>query len=116
MMEQLTFNAVVEGRFKDAAFYYTLLANEILKPRPKYVMVPINSNNSSGNNGNNNNNGGGGGREGREETKDGGGRMLSSSSSFSSSGGGGSNGNSPTGGGELVAIKLVSSLFGQLVS
>ena len=31
MMEQLTFNAVVEGRFKDAAFYYLLLSNEVLK-------------------------------------------------------------------------------------
>ena len=41
MMEQLTFNAVVEGRFKDAAFYYTLLANEILKPRPKYTFLKM---------------------------------------------------------------------------
>ena len=32
MMEQLTFNAVVEGRFKDAAFYYLLLSKEVLKP------------------------------------------------------------------------------------
>jgi uncharacterized membrane protein YgcG len=35
MMEQLTYNAVREGRFKDAAFYYLLLSNEVLKPRPK---------------------------------------------------------------------------------
>jgi hypothetical protein len=31
MMEQLTYNAVVERRFKDAAFYYLLLSNEVLK-------------------------------------------------------------------------------------
>ena len=31
MMEQLTFNAVLEGRFKDAAYYYWLMANETLR-------------------------------------------------------------------------------------
>jgi intraflagellar transport protein 122 len=31
MMEDLTYNAVVEGRFKDAAYYYFLLGNEVLK-------------------------------------------------------------------------------------
>lgn len=35
MMEQLTFNAVVERRFKDAAYYYWLLANEVIKPVEK---------------------------------------------------------------------------------
>ncbi|KAJ1445177.1 hypothetical protein M885DRAFT_550763 [Pelagophyceae sp. CCMP2097] len=31
MMEQLTFNAVVESRFNDAAYYYWLLATEMLR-------------------------------------------------------------------------------------
>lgn len=37
MMEQLTFNAVVEARFKDAAYYYWLLAAEVIKPKDAVV-------------------------------------------------------------------------------
>ena len=52
MMEQLTFNAVVEGRFKDAAFYYLLLSNEVLKkptnhgPRADQSPAPHSRNNN----------------------------------------------------------------------
>ena len=35
MMQQLTFNAVVESRFKDASYYYWLLASETLRVAAK---------------------------------------------------------------------------------